>query len=82
MDSKRLNTGWLVGIDNDKKQDTLESIKSSTIVLRQLKSFLEHEIAALDRNGLEDYETPSWPYKQADRLGQLRALRKVLALVP
>ena len=83
MDSKHnLNSGWLIAIDPDKKADAISSIKSSTTALRQLKLFLEHEIRMLDHTDSKDYETPSWPYKQADRLGQLRALRKVLSLVP
>lgn len=77
-----LSTGWFIGITPDKKADTVEAIKHSTVVLRQLKLFLEQEMKALDRVPLEDYETPAWPYKEADRLGQLRALRKVCALLP
>lgn len=77
-----LNLGWFIGVEADKKNDTIEAIKHSTVVLRQLKLFLENEMKALDRVPLEDYETPAWPYKEADRLGQLRALRKVCALLP
>ena len=77
-----LNTSWLIGVTPDKKDDTVEAIKHSTVVLRQLKLFLEQEMKALDRVPLEDYETPAWPYKQADRQGQLRALRKVCNILP
>lgn len=80
--ASKLSTGWLIGVSPDKKEDTVESIKSSVTALRQLRLFLEQEIKALDATNSEDYETPSWPYKQADRLGQLRALRKVLSLIP
>lgn len=77
-----LSTAWFEGVSEDKKKDTEDSIKHSTIVLRQLKKILEKQITSLDRTTLEDYETPSWAYKEADRLGQLRAYRKILALIP
>lgn len=83
MDSKpRLSTAWLIKVPEDKRTEVASSISQSTVVLRQLKLFIEHELAALDCPPTADYETPSWSHKQADRLGQMRALRRVLALVP
>lgn len=72
---------WFIGVSPDKRKDTEEAIRHSTIVLRQLRAALEKEIALLDMVKLEDYDTPSWPYKQADRLGQLRAFRRILNLL-
>jgi hypothetical protein len=50
---------WFIGVSPDKRKDTEEAIKSSTIVRRQLVAALEREIAQLDMVKLEDYDTPS-----------------------
>lgn len=77
-----MNQAWLLNVSPDKKQDVIDAVKHSTVVLRQLQYFIEHEIKQLDQTGLDDYSDPSWSHKQADRLGQLRVLRKILAILP
>ena len=77
-----LNTAWFIDVSDDKKEDTESAIRNSTIVLRQLEKIIQAEIKRLDITKLEeDYSTASWAYKQADRLGQLRSLRKLLTIV-
>ena len=78
----KLNTGWFLNVPDEKKKEVEDTIKHSTIPLRQLALFIKHQIELLDQTKMdEDYLSASWPYKQADRLGQLRAYRKLLTLV-
>lgn len=75
------STKWLMEVPEDKRAEYLDTIKHSTIVRTQLVKVLEHEIKQLDNISRQDYTCPSWAYKQADRLGELRAYRKLLTLV-
>lgn len=77
-----MHTAWLLDVAADRKQESIDALKHSTIAMRQLKKYVEHEIRMLDQTSLDDYADAAWPFKQADRLGQLRAYRKLLAIIP
>ena len=73
---------WFIGVPEERKEEVEGAIKHSRVALDQLVKIIESEKMALDQTTfIEDYETPAWDYKQADRLGQLRAYRKILALI-
>lgn len=77
-----MHTAWLIDVPAERKQETIDAIKHSTIALRQIKKFVERQIKDLDHTSLADYDNPSWSHLQADRLGQLRAYRKLLEIIP
>lgn len=80
--TKKLNTGWFIDVPADKKKDTEESIVHATIARRQMRLFIQEQMKQLDQTKFEeDYTSAAWAFKQADRLGQLRAYRKLLTLV-
>ena len=77
-----VNTALLIGVSDDRRKDTVEALQHSVTAFRQLKAAIEHEIKALDNTPSTDYDSNAWAYKQADRLGQLRAFRRILSFLP
>lgn len=61
------------------KEEVRQSILSSRRSLDRLKEILEPMLK--DTPPTADYESPSWAYKQADRIGYNRALNQVLELI-
>ena len=64
------------------KEDKLavrQSIMSTRESLRRLQEILEPLLK--DTLPTADYDSPSWAYKQADRIGYNRALTTVLDLI-
>lgn len=62
--------------DKDKVKQTIFSNRES---LDRLKEILEPMLK--DTPPTADYDSPSWAYKQADRIGFNRALNQVLELI-
>lgn len=64
------------------KEEFNKTILHSGILLDRLRDILEGYLSELGREEYtEEYVSPAWPYLQADRLGQKKALTKVLKLV-
>lgn len=79
----QLNTRWLAGIpntDQERLKARAELVLASGPILDELAKIIEDEMKRLDQTDATDYESPSWAYKEADRKGQLRAYRNILAL--
>lgn len=56
-------------------------IRGSASGLGRLKTIVEEELRAVEApKPLDDYD-PGWPFKQADRLGQIRSYKKLLTLL-
>ena len=62
--------------DKDRVRQTLLSNRES---LLRLESILESMLK--ETPSQTDYDSPSWAYKQADRIGYNRALNQVLDLI-
>ena len=62
------------------KQQLELTVRSSATTLDLLTQVLEQQIEHLQANKFEDYTLPGWDYRQADRNGQIRALRDVLKM--
>lgn len=73
---------WLVSVAQENKEDLLKIIKNSSIIRNQLVVIIDKMINQINSKNLsDDYMSPSWPYLQADRLGQLKSLDKIRRLV-
>ncbi len=76
--SKKLNSRWFVGTKSPEEKQELEGIvRNSRTVMTILTRVIDQEVAALEAIKSDDYETPAWACKQADRNGQIRALKKL-----
>jgi len=80
---RRLSVEWFIDVPDDKKGVAENSIRSSTILLRQLKLLLdklEDELGAHESK-TSDYDIPSWAVKQAHRNGDRARIRKLRDLL-
>ena len=77
-----LNLKWLQGVKEKEKRESIEKlVNGNRLLLDRLTEILEAEISSLLATSFEeDYKNASWSHKQADRLGQLRAYKKILLL--
>ena len=79
---QRLSSKWFVGqhgSDTD-KEDLEKLIRSSTIVIGQLRKLITVELQENEAMKVGDYADPNWAYRQADRNGAIRVLRNLLSL--
>lgn len=79
-----MKTVWTTGLSSDDtKKDIAESFSQGALLRRRLSELLQDKMdtEVVARTKREDYESPSWAYKQADSSGYLRALREVISLI-
>ena len=82
MSNPRLPLRWVADKKTDKeKKDFFESLTNNRFVLGRLKDILLEDLEALEKQGVSDYDSPSWAYKQADLNGQKRQIQRVLDLL-
>lgn len=66
----------------EEKEQFERSIRNGTTALKRLQEIIEAHAKSLEApKSMEDYDSPGWATKQADRLGQLRAYRTLLTLL-
>ncbi len=74
-----MKTIWFMDLPKDQQEDFKKQVSSSKDVLEKLESILKTKIKEVTLS--EDYDNPSWAYKQADRNGYNRALTEVLNIL-
>ena len=82
MRQKRLNSRWLSHLKDEKAREDFEQyIRNSRTLVDRLRTIIQ----SLDKEDepfkKEDYDNPSWPYRQADHVGFNRAIKKILDLL-
>lgn len=77
-----LNTELLVGIPDDKKKEFEQTLRASTTLLETMHRVLKKRLTTihLDEARATDYDSPAWPFKQANRNGRYAAYQELLAL--
>lgn len=79
-----MKTVWYTGLKSDDvKEDIVEAYNKSKLLRRRLTEVIQEKMDTeiVARTKREDYESPSWPYKQADSSGYLRALREIISII-
>lgn len=79
----KINTQWLRGVsqsDQEALKRRADLVLGGGVLLDTLAEIVRANIDDLENTGVDDYDSPSWAYKEADRKGQLRALRNILKL--
>jgi hypothetical protein len=74
-----MKTIWFMDLPKDQQEDFKKQVSSSKDVLEKLENILKTKIKEVTLS--EDYDNPSWAYKQADRNGYNRALTEVLNIL-
>lgn len=74
-----MKTIWFMDLPKDEQEGFKRQISSSKDVLEKLEKIINDKIK--DVVLVDDYDNPSWAYKQADRNGYNRALTEVLNIL-
>ena len=77
------STEWFMDISPDRKEGFEQTLRNSTLILRQLSHILDRWEEDLNsaESKLSDYDTPSWEAKQAHRNGDRSRIRKLRDLL-
>lgn len=75
---------WTKGLKEDEKKELKADFLSSQILRKRLAKIVDDEIES-ERNALEmrvNYEqNPNWALDHADRIGYIRAMKKIKSLL-
>lgn len=77
-----INLELLKGVPDNKKKEIEQTLRASTTMLETLHRVLKDRLKGLhlEESRSADYDSPAWPYKQANRNGQYKQLQEILAL--
>lgn len=77
-----MKTIWFQDIKSKEDQENFKKmVLGSKIVLDKAVQIVYNKIKDGERSSLQDYESPSWPYKQADKIGYTRALKEIIDIL-
>lgn len=78
-----MKTAWTAGLKEQEKKEVVEDFKASPALRARLTQMLTKKIDSERTSSLSkiSYDSPSWPYLQADTNGYERALREVISLI-
>lgn len=74
-----MKTIWFMDLPKDQQEGFKRQISSAKDVLEKLELIVQGKMKEVTLS--EDYDNPSWAYKQADRNGYNRALTEVLNIL-
>lgn len=74
-----MKTIWFMDLPKDDQEGFKRQVKSAKDVLEKLEKIINDKVK--DVVLVDDYDNPSWAYKQADRNGYNRALTEVLNIL-
>lgn len=81
METKKLTSPLLVGLKGNDRDIMINQLLASQMLLKRMREVIEKEINSLDSESSQDFDSPSWAYKQAFRLGQKKGLTNLLKYV-
>ncbi len=74
-----MKTIWFMDLPKDEQDGFKREIKSAKNVLDKLEQIVQNRIKEIVITN--DYDSPSWAYKQADRNGYNRALTEIINIL-
>lgn len=74
-----MKTIWFMDLPKDQQDGFKKQVNSAKDVLEKLELIIQGKMKEVTLS--EDYDNPSWAYKQADRNGYNRALTEVLNIL-
>lgn len=81
MQNKKVTSPILAGLKGAERDLMVTQLLASEILLKRIEQVIENEIKSLDSISYEEFDSPSWAYKQAYKLGLQEGLRKLIKLV-
>lgn len=78
-----MDTKWAADLPAERREDFKKLLENSQAQFSRLLQIIEDDEKAIERQetSKDDFETPSWALKQANRLGEKKAYRKVKDLL-
>lgn len=76
-----MKTVWTKGKNKEEVKDIKSTFLASLVVRKRLQEILAERLVSVDKSSPDDYETPSWALKQADKVGFKRALQEIYNLL-
>ena len=80
MDKNRITSPILSGLKGSERDLMIAQLLASETLLKRIQQVVEEEIKSLGTITAEEFDSPSWAYKQAYKLGLQEGLRKVVKL--
>jgi len=74
-----VKTIWFMDLPKDEQDGFKREVKSAKNVLDKLEQIVQNRIKQIVI--ADDYDSPSWAYKQADRNGYNRALTEIINIL-
>jgi hypothetical protein len=74
-----VKTIWFMDLPKDEQDGFKREVKSAKNVLDKLEQIVQNRIKEIVITN--DYDSPSWAYKQADRNGYNRALTEIINIL-
>jgi len=71
---------WTKGLSDEEAEAFTKTFKNSRVLIDRLDTVIRNKLEETERVSTNDYDSPSWAYKAADREGFVRALKYVLLL--
>lgn len=78
-----MKTRILNGLEADLSETIEREFKTSHYLRKRLVELLNKDITSVQESMLNEtaYNKASWPYFQADKLGEVKALQKLISLL-
>lgn len=76
-----MKTTWTKGLDTQLEADVKSAFKSATVVRHRLTDMCKEKIGTSLSTNKGQYDSPNWPYMQADGIGYRRALEEIMSLL-
>lgn len=78
---KKITSPVLAGLTGEDREIMVKQLLASEILLKRLETIIQKEINSLGTITAEDFDSPSWAFKQAYKLGLQKGLTKLLEYV-
>ena len=78
--NKKYTSPILAGLKGSERDLMITQIQASEMLIKRINEVIEEEIKRLDSISSEDFDSPSWAYKQAYKLGLKEGLNRLKKL--
>ena len=64
----------------EERKNFADYVRNSKDLLDRLQDLCYNYIQDAEKSSSNDYDSPSWAYKQADKVGYIRAMKQIIEL--
>lgn len=78
-----MKTAWTSGLNKEKADEIRNDFQAAGVLRERLTTIVQKKIDSTNKDRVlkDSYETPSWPYLQADSNGYIRALEEIRSIL-